>query len=168
MFCNQALYWLKCSQIFLQFYISINLTSAKPTKIKRCSSRFNTIPWIQNVTGNVLDTARNVKFIFPVLPNGQNYVTYDYFSIIMPDTNLLFEFSFMNDSIAFGSLISKANEGRTVILERDAIAIVTKSNLIRIKSIQVKGSSKVAMSSFLNLDLSGIKNDAQYYGIEVL
>lgn len=151
-------WWADPTNVYISIYKN------KPTIIKRCSKRFDSIPWLKNITGSFHDTLYTFRFNFPMLPDGVKYVPYDYFSIKYNDT-MSMEFCFINDSVAIGSMIS--DTGRTKIYARDALGILTTNSLFRVKAFQIKGEFKTLMSSFLSINLNTFKTDAKYYGIEI-
>jgi len=145
--------------------VNINVYKSKPTVIKKCSKRFDNVLWLKNITGTFKDTNYTFSFVFPLLSDTVKYVPYDYFAIRYNDT-MNMEFCFINDSIAIGSMIN--DTGKTIIYARDAICILTSKNVFRMKSFQIKGEYKTLISSFLNINLTALKNDAKHYGIELL
>lgn len=138
--------------------------NSKPDSIGLCSSKFALVSWLHSIK-NGTDA---IRFYFPILPIGQAYNLYDYFSIKLNDTMDL-QFQGVADSVLAGSFISNVAGKPATIYAKNAIAILTTSaNVLRIRSIQINGAYEKLDSSYLNFDLAGLASSAAFYGIDVI
>jgi hypothetical protein len=163
---------LNCSwwlSLVANIFSSINLLfeNTKPDSIGLCSSRFATTSWLHSINGSTDSNGYVIRFYFPVLPIGQPYGRYDYFSIKLNDT-MDIQFQSDADSVLTGSFISKRGVGKpTKLYAKNAISIQTTSaNPMRIRSIQINGAYEKLVSSYLGFDLSKLKTGAAFYGLD--
>ncbi|MBD3419293.1 MAG: hypothetical protein GF398_04160 [Chitinivibrionales bacterium] len=149
--------------------ISIVLSTTKPDSIQMCDSRFENVAWLSQITNNATTTPYRVRFYFPILPAGQLYSRYDYFTILHNDTTYL-NFYSVSDSVMIGSFVDSRSTGRrgTVFYAKNAVVLTTTdNNPLRIKNIRINGSAEPFMSAFLHFSLANLKSNADYYGIDI-
>ena len=152
-------------------YAKINLSfdNTIPDSIDLYSTKFAAAPWLWLINGATDLNAYSIRFYFPVLPVNLSYSRYDYFTVKFNDS-MDIHFQGISDSIFTGSFINKRVPGSiTKIYAKNAITIQTTSaNALRIRSIQVDGTFKNLVSSYLGFDLSSLKTNAAFYGFTVV
>ncbi len=149
--------------------ISISISDSKPDSVDLCAAKFAAVPWLNAISGGTDTADYRIRFLFPILPIGQNYACYDYFSVRFNDT-IDVQFQGIDDSTMAGSFINRRVPGSiTTIYAKNAIAIrTTAKNPTRIGSIQVNGAYEKLVSSFLRFDLSYLKSNAVWYGLNFI
>ena len=111
-----------------------------------------------------------LQFLFPLLPQNEQYGRYDYFTVKVDDT-LNLEFYGAGDSIMAGSFVHKDPDSNGVvrILARNAFVVeLTKSNPLRIKSIRCNAEFEEYLTWYLKYDLKKLKNGVAWYGMDFI
>jgi hypothetical protein len=146
----------------------IVISKGKPSTITRAPDHFNNVDWFTGFKR--AGSTDSINFFFPLLPQGQNYGRYDYFTVDVDDS-LDLEFYGAGDSIMVGTFVHKkpAPNGSINILGRNAFIVeLTKSNPLRISSIRCNGAFDSLLTVFLKFPLDSLKVDAAWYGIDIL
>lgn len=149
--------------------ITLDFSTIKPDSIDLCANKFLAVPWIRSITGNTDSSAYSIRFLFPILPLGQSYGRYDYFTVRFNDT-MDVHFQGISDSVFAGSFVNRRIPGsKTVIYAKNAIAVLTTStNALRIKTVQIDSTYKQLTSAYLRLNLSALKSGVGYYGASII
>lgn len=148
--------------------MNIAFANGKPDSVAICSGKFSTVSWLTSIKVTMGLKTYNIRFYFPILPTGQSYQAYDFFSIILNDSMRL-QFQGISDSVFYGSYISKKPGSPTIIHAKNAVAIqTTGKNALRIKSIQMNGSYLPWDSSYTGIDFSLFRQDKEVYGIDFI
>jgi len=166
-------FWLTYDWWHLRFKMSympaeITLSDSIPVNISRSSNHFRDVKWFTSFkrTGST----DSITFYFPLLPQGQAYGRYDYFTIDV-DSLLDLEFYGAGDSIMVGTFVHKepAANGAVNILGRNVFIVeLTQSNPFRISSVRCSGAFDSLLSIFLKFPLDSLKEDAAWYGVDIL
>lgn len=168
-----SLLWLTYEWWFIRFKTSyvpteITIHNTKPDAIVRCPNHFDNVEWFTGFSRT--NSSDSIKFYFPLLPLGQNYGRYDYFTVDV-DSLLDLEFYGAGDSIMVGTFVHKQPDARGAvnILGRNAVIVeLTNANPFRIKSVRCNGDFDSLLTIFLKFDLSSLKQGAKWYGIDLL
>lgn len=161
-------WWLK---IFSRGYLksAITITDYRPESIDQYNGNFINAKWIKGFER--LDSSGTINFIFPILPAGKEYNTYDYFSVIINDTSIL-QYQWINDgTVAIGTIINNRHksDGRTRIYSKCAIAVkLTDKNPLRIKYIQIDTNRLDLITEYLGYDFKYLIKDASYFGLSII
>jgi len=171
-------FWLTYDWWHIRFKMSylptmINYSKTKPVAITRSSGYFKDVEWLTGFKqANSKDSSGfdSIQFYFPLLPLGQQYGRYDYFTIDV-DNKLDLEFYGAGDSIMVGTFVHKepAANGAVNILGRNAFIVeLTNSNPLRIKSLRCQGIFDSLLTIYLKFPLDSLKKDADWYGVDIL
>jgi hypothetical protein len=149
--------------------IEFVFSTAKPDSIDLCSAKFAPVPWLQSITGKTDTAEYAIRFLFPVLPIGQNYGRYDYFTVRLNDT-MEIHFQGINDTTLTASFVNQRIPGSiTKIYAKNAITVrTTATNSFRIRNIQIDGAYERFVSAYLRFDLSSLKKNAGFYGLALI
>lgn len=148
--------------------ITIVFQNEKPDSVSRCSGKFTSVPWFSTILGQTDTASYLMRFYFPILPQTQSYRQYDFFSIRINDSTDL-QFHAVSDTSFTGSFISNGVGKATTIRAKNAFTILTTTrNALRIKKIEINGAHESYASSYLGFDLSSLKNNAAYYGLDII
>ena len=130
---------------------------------------FKDAKWIKGFER--LDSSGAINFIFPILPSGREYDTYNYFSVIINDTSIL-QYQWINEgAVAIGTIINNRhkNDGKTRIYSKCAIAVrLTDKNPLRIETIQIDTNRLDLITEYLGYDFKYLIKDAKYFGLSII
>ena len=149
--------------------IEFSFSTAKPGSIDLCAAKFAPVPWLLSITGGIDAAEYAIRFLFPVLPIGQNYGRYDYFTIRLNDT-MDIHFQGIDDTTLTASFVNRRIPGsKTTIYAKNAITVrTTSTNSFRIRDIQIDGAYERLVSAYLRFDLSSLSKGAAFYGLNLI
>lgn len=157
--------------IFKEVYFNSTLTvlHAPPSNADYICSNFSNAQWLECFERK--DSVGLVRFQFPILPQGEPYRTYDYFSVL-EDTCAL-QYQWIDDTTAVGTIMNNRHnnrsDGRTRLFAKSAIIVrLTDENPFRIKFIQIDSTRTDLVSLFMKYDFTKFTDDAKWYGIDFL
>lgn len=168
-----SLFWLTYNWWHLRFKMAympavITISKTAPAKVTRGGNHLLNSEWFTGFKH--IGTTDSIQFYFPLLPMSQSYGRYDYFTIDI-DSLLDLEFYGAGDSIMVGTFVHKKPDARGAvqILGRNAIIVeLTKANPLRIRSVRCDGKFDSLITLYLKYDLNTIKQNASWYGIDIL
>lgn len=157
--------------IFKEVYLSSTMTvlNNPPSNADQICSNFSNAQWLECFERK--DSIGQVRFQFPILPQGTPYRIYDYFSLL-EDTCAL-QYQWIDDTTAVGTIMNNRHnnrkDGRTRLYAKAAIIVrLTDENPFRIRFIQFDSTRTDLISSFIKYDFTKFTDDAKWYGIDFL
>lgn len=161
--------WWK--NIFNKIYFksTITILDNTPDDVDLISSNFSNAQWIKGFERK--DSVGEVRFLFPILPQGISYKRYDYFNIINDTVSL--QYQWIDDTTAIGTFVNNRHnncpDGKTHIYAKSAIVVrLTDENPIRIKFIQFDTTRTDLISLFIKYDFTKFISESKWYGIDII